>query len=190
MPYANSQRLSKFYSQAFGWQMQKLGSVMGDYVTAATAETDENRIVKKPGAINGGFFPKNADAQVPSLVISVDNRHESKKKLLTPVEPCMENRWRSQESDSLFRSVILKATGMYFAASQYVTVTSGSFRFGPQLGCHSPAYRASSILAFPPVYLIFGWRLISNCRLFFRSVERVKACGFIMTPRWAGCLHI
>ena len=58
MPYEDSERLAKFYNQAFGWQMQKLGKEMGDYVLAATTETDENRMVKKPGAINGGFFPK------------------------------------------------------------------------------------------------------------------------------------
>jgi len=75
MPYEDPQRLVKFYSQAFGWQMQKMDSDMGDYVTAATTETDENRMVKTPGAINGGFFPKKPDwpAQYPSVVISVDN---------------------------------------------------------------------------------------------------------------------
>jgi len=75
MPYEDHQRLVKFYSQAFGWQMQKMDSDMGDYVTAATTETDENRMVKTPGAINGGFFPKKPDwpAQYPSVVISVDN---------------------------------------------------------------------------------------------------------------------
>lgn len=75
MPYEDHQRLVKFYSQAFGWQMQKMDSDMGDYVTAATTETDENRMVKTPGAINGGFYPKKPDwpAQFPSVVISVDN---------------------------------------------------------------------------------------------------------------------
>jgi len=61
MPYENSDRLVKFYEQAFGWQMQKLGTEMSDYVTATTTEIDENRMVKKPGAINGGFFPKKPD---------------------------------------------------------------------------------------------------------------------------------
>ena len=74
MPYEDSARLNKFYSQAFGWQMQKMGSEMGDYVTAATAETDENRMVKTPGAINGGFFSKNqAPGAGTSVVISVDD---------------------------------------------------------------------------------------------------------------------
>ncbi len=36
MPYENRERLIKFYTKVFGWQMQKLGKDMGDYVTAAT----------------------------------------------------------------------------------------------------------------------------------------------------------
>jgi hypothetical protein len=74
MPYENKERLVKFYQQAFGWQMQKLGPEMGEYVTAATAETDENRMVKTPGAINGGFYPKTS-VEIPqsSVVISVDD---------------------------------------------------------------------------------------------------------------------
>ena len=73
----------KFYTQAFGWRMQKLGKEMGDYVTAATTETDENNMIKKPGAINGGFFPKNSGspAQYPSVVIAVDDIKKAMKKV-------------------------------------------------------------------------------------------------------------
>ncbi len=82
MPYEDQQRLANFYSKAFGWQMQKMGSEMGDYVTAATTETDENRMVKTPGTINGGFFPKGAGgAQNPSVVIAVDNVKDAMKKI-------------------------------------------------------------------------------------------------------------
>lgn len=80
MPYENSERLVKFYTEAFGWRMQKLGKEMGDYVTAATTETDENKMIKRPGVINGGFFPKNPDsAQYPSVVIAVDDIKEAMK---------------------------------------------------------------------------------------------------------------
>jgi len=49
------------------WRMQKVGRDMGDYVTAARTETDENRTVKTPGAVNGGFFPRKPEwpAQYP-----------------------------------------------------------------------------------------------------------------------------
>ncbi|MBN1617082.1 MAG: VOC family protein [Spirochaetales bacterium] len=84
MPYENGERLVKFYTEAFGWRMQKLGKEMGDYVTAATTETDENNMIKKPGAINGGFFPKKPDepAQHPSVVIAVDNIQEAMKEVI------------------------------------------------------------------------------------------------------------
>jgi predicted enzyme related to lactoylglutathione lyase len=61
MPYEKAERLVNFYSQAFGRRMKILGKEMGDYVNAATAETDENNMIQTPGAINGVFFPRRAD---------------------------------------------------------------------------------------------------------------------------------
>jgi uncharacterized protein len=83
MPYENSERLAKFYKRAFGWEMQILGHEMGDYVTATTTEIDENRMIKKPGAINGGFFPKKPDwpGQYPSVVIAVDDIKKAMQKV-------------------------------------------------------------------------------------------------------------
>ena len=74
MPYDDRERMAKFYQNAFGWQIQMLGEEMGNYILATTTETDESG-PKKPGAINGGFFPKRPDwpAQHPSLVIAVDD---------------------------------------------------------------------------------------------------------------------
>ena len=78
MPYENRDRLVKFYENTFGWQMQKLGEDMGGYVTASTAETDENRMIKRPGAINGGFYPKQSDSPAcPSVVIAVEDLKEA-----------------------------------------------------------------------------------------------------------------
>jgi len=83
MPYENKERLVKFYTQAFGWQMQKLGEEMGYYVTATTAEIDEDGMIKRPGAINGGFYPKQSDTSVcPSVVIAVENLKEAMKKVV------------------------------------------------------------------------------------------------------------
>jgi predicted enzyme related to lactoylglutathione lyase len=74
MPYDNRERMATFYGAAFGWQTQMLAEDMGNYVLATTTETDATG-PKKPGAINGGFFPKKPDwpAQHPSIVIAVDN---------------------------------------------------------------------------------------------------------------------
>lgn len=75
MPYENRDRVAKFYETAFGWQMNKFGEEMGNYITAYTTETDENQMVKTPGNINGGFFPKDDEgaSQYPSVVIAVED---------------------------------------------------------------------------------------------------------------------
>ena len=74
MPYTDAARMTRFYTSAFGWQMQMLGEQMGDYVLATTTPTDGHRPTT-PGAINGGFFPKKPDwpAQHPSVVVAVDD---------------------------------------------------------------------------------------------------------------------
>ncbi len=40
MPYENRERMAKFYQSAFGWQTEKLGEDMGNYVVATTTETN------------------------------------------------------------------------------------------------------------------------------------------------------
>jgi predicted enzyme related to lactoylglutathione lyase len=79
MPYDDAKRAAAFYQQAFGWQMQQLGAEMGDYVLATTAESGPDGRPVRPGAINGGLFPKKADwpAQVPSVVIAVERIEEA-----------------------------------------------------------------------------------------------------------------
>ena len=74
MPFDDPDRMARFYASAFGWQTQALGQEMGDYVLATTTETDAQG-PKRPGAINGGFFPRKPDwpAQHPSVVIAVDD---------------------------------------------------------------------------------------------------------------------
>jgi uncharacterized protein len=82
MPFDNRQRMAEFYKSAFGWQTQMLGEDMGNYVVATSTETDEKGPVK-PGAINGGFFPRKTDgsAQYPSFVIAVEDIAEAIKKI-------------------------------------------------------------------------------------------------------------
>lgn len=83
MPAKDKKRVAGFYSKVFGWQMTQLGAEMGDYLLAGTAEVDENRMIKTPGAINGGFFDyqDKEGFNIPHLVISVDNLEESMKKV-------------------------------------------------------------------------------------------------------------
>ena len=72
LPYDDRDRIIRFYQSAFGWELQKLGEEMGDYVLATTA-TDDAKPDAPAGAINGGFFPRKPDwpAQHPSVVIGV-----------------------------------------------------------------------------------------------------------------------
>ena len=82
MPYEDAKRVTEFYEKAFGWGMQLIpGEEMGNYITAQTAETDADRMVKTPGTINGGFFPKKPDwpAQYPLVVISVNDINKAMK---------------------------------------------------------------------------------------------------------------
>jgi predicted enzyme related to lactoylglutathione lyase len=82
MPYDDRERMAKFYGSAFGWQTQMFGEEMGNYVLATTTETDEKG-PKRPGTINGGFFPKKSDwpAQYPSVVIAVNDIKEAVQKV-------------------------------------------------------------------------------------------------------------
>jgi predicted enzyme related to lactoylglutathione lyase len=72
MPFEDRKRMATFYKSAFGWKTRMLGEKMGNYVLATTVETGP-RGPKRPGAINGGFYPKRPDwpAQYPSIVIAV-----------------------------------------------------------------------------------------------------------------------
>lgn len=82
MPYEDGKRMSAFYSNVFGWKMQETGAEMGNYITAATTEMDDNRMVKTPGNINGGFYPKSSGAPTePSVVIAVDEIEGAMKKI-------------------------------------------------------------------------------------------------------------
>jgi predicted enzyme related to lactoylglutathione lyase len=83
MPYDDRERISRFYRDVFGWQLEHLGEQMGNYVLATTSAQAQPNPKGKPGAIDGGFFPRNPDwpAQVPSVVIAVRDIAASMKKV-------------------------------------------------------------------------------------------------------------
>jgi uncharacterized protein len=74
MPAEDAKRMADFYTRVFGWENRMLGPEMGNYVLATTTESDENG-PRKPGAINGGFYPRPEDkvAHCPSVVIQVED---------------------------------------------------------------------------------------------------------------------
>ncbi|MGC4039939.1 MAG: VOC family protein [Flavobacterium sp.] len=84
MPAEDRNRMAVFYSNAFGWKTKMFGEDMGNYVVVTTTETDEDGMIKNPGAINGGFYPKNDETpdQCPSLVIGVDDIREAMDRII------------------------------------------------------------------------------------------------------------
>ena len=83
LPYDDRVRMAEFYQSAFGWRTEMLGAEMGYYVVATTTETGESGPTR-PGAINGGFYSKDAGGPTPcpAVVIAVADIGESVKKVI------------------------------------------------------------------------------------------------------------
>jgi len=73
LPAEDKKRVMKFYNTVFGWQTTELGPDMGNYILATTTETDDQRMVKNPGAINGGIYLKTKADQHTRITIAVDD---------------------------------------------------------------------------------------------------------------------
>ena len=80
IPFDDAERAKTFYGEVFGWGLQDMPEM--EYIMARTAETDEQFMIKEPGAINGGLY-KRAEglAQSPVLVIDVDSLDEHLEKI-------------------------------------------------------------------------------------------------------------
>jgi len=68
IPADNPTRASKFYKDAFGWNIQKWEGPM-PYWMLGTADSDENGMPKNPGAINGGMGKR--EGPLKSIVVTV-----------------------------------------------------------------------------------------------------------------------
>src|SRR5579872_469710 len=62
-------RATKFYEEAFGWEMQRMGPDMGNYVVIVTGDP------KEPGGINGGLYQAGEKKEINaySCVVGVDD---------------------------------------------------------------------------------------------------------------------
>ncbi len=82
MPYENRDRMVDFYGKAFGWESNKLGPEMGEYVVTMTSDDDPaTRRPTVPGTINGGFFKKTPEHQGITVVIAVKDIREGMKQV-------------------------------------------------------------------------------------------------------------
>ena len=88
MPAEDRKRMSEFYTNAFGWKTQQLGAEMGNYVMATTTDTDENGMIKKPGAINGGGKVLGEPMEIPGIGIYVSfiDTEGNRASILQPTE--------------------------------------------------------------------------------------------------------
>lgn len=74
----NLERAKKFYTQAFGWEMQQMGEDMGNYVLITTGDE------KEPGGINGGMMKSlgdKKDLNAYSCVVQVESIDDSMQKV-------------------------------------------------------------------------------------------------------------
>jgi len=82
MPAKDNERVRKFYESVFGWQITQLSPEMGDFLLAFTTETDDrDRMPKRLGAINGGFYKKTKPDQQTKITILVDDIRDVMKKV-------------------------------------------------------------------------------------------------------------
>lgn len=74
IPADNVERAKKFYSKAFGWQLNPTPEM--DYTMVGTTPSDKNGMPTKPGAINGGMMARGIGgnpAKGPVITINVDD---------------------------------------------------------------------------------------------------------------------
>jgi uncharacterized protein len=76
IPADDPDKLSQFYTQLFGWQIQKMS--MGDmyYYATSTVEADEHGRPNQPGAINGGMYQRQSPEQRPINYVNVESVDE------------------------------------------------------------------------------------------------------------------
>jgi predicted enzyme related to lactoylglutathione lyase len=73
IPAGDPEKLSRFYTDLFGWQVQKMPMGETPYYMVSTVETDEQGLPTQPGAINGGIAPRLSPDQKPMNFVEVES---------------------------------------------------------------------------------------------------------------------
>lgn len=71
IPYEDSERAGRFYTELFGWQLMPMPD-MG-YTIVATGPTDPQSGPTESGFINGGMFSRDDPSRGTNVVIDVDD---------------------------------------------------------------------------------------------------------------------
>jgi predicted enzyme related to lactoylglutathione lyase len=72
-------KLKQFYSELFGWKIEKLGNM--EYYSITTVPMDEKGNLLRPG-VNGGLYKKDVPQQQPVNYIYVESVDEYSKKVM------------------------------------------------------------------------------------------------------------
>jgi predicted enzyme related to lactoylglutathione lyase len=80
IPAENVEKLRKFYSDLFGWKIEKMPGGM-EYWGIETVPVDEKGIPMRPG-VNGGMMKKEKPENKPINYISVESVDEYSKKVV------------------------------------------------------------------------------------------------------------
>lgn len=78
IPVDNMERAKEFYMTCFKWAID---SDQENYTFVKTTDSDEKNIPKEAGVINGRMIQRDENQPVPTLVISVDDIHETVEKV-------------------------------------------------------------------------------------------------------------
>jgi len=81
IPADDVEKLKSFYSQLFGWKIEKTPGPM-NYYMIQTVPTDENGMILRAG-VNGGMMKKQTTDQKPVNYIGVESVEEYSKKIKT-----------------------------------------------------------------------------------------------------------
>ena len=79
IPFDDQARAQKFYSEVFGWEINKFGDM--DYWIVKTCNSDQNMKPVEPGAINGGLLKRDETSKNPVIVVDVPDIEEHLKKI-------------------------------------------------------------------------------------------------------------
>ena len=79
IPFDNQDRVKKFYSEVFGWELKDMPEM--DYTMVYTSKIDEKHNPLTLGAVNGGFTKRNPIQQQPTLVMTVKDIRETMKNI-------------------------------------------------------------------------------------------------------------
>jgi len=79
IPADNLEKLSKFYSELFGWKIEKTPGPV-DYWMIETVPVDEKGMAVRPG-VNGGMMKKQNPEHKPTNYIAVESVDDYAKKI-------------------------------------------------------------------------------------------------------------